>query len=88
MDCILVEQITQQEIVKSTRHFWFPVSKFFYYFLIFTCDNNVSLQMIVEKVKRKTKELTLRCSRGGLTIKMSVSLARYARVNFALPLLI
>ena len=53
MDCILAKQTTQQEMMKSTRDLWFPVSKIKIssYFLIFTCDNDVSLQMSTEIVK-------------------------------------
>ena len=39
MDSILVEQTTQQEIMKSTRDLSFTVSKISFHFLISTCDS-------------------------------------------------
>ena len=79
MDCILVEQTTRQEMTKNTEHLLFTVSKISFYFFIFTCDNDDSVQRLLKKLNN-TLELVLRCSREARTIKMSV--------NFALSLLI
>ena len=56
MDCIIVGQTTQQEIVKSTRHFWFPVSKiYFLIFLYLLVTTTFHWKRLLKKLKEKLR---------------------------------